>query len=206
MSSNEVMVNGRPQNVNFEENWSLDQLVSELRDQISDEKQIVTSIKVNGLELMDAHQAGLLDFQIKALSQIEIKTEERRDHIREVGEDIVRILGDYIPHLVRLSLAVAQFKNGIHSHEFRKLTEGMEIIVNTLQTFKVGVGISLESPARVLEAELKSIFKELISAQETKNETMVQDILEKQIPEHLDHWLKEGIPALKNSISNTKTA
>jgi hypothetical protein len=194
---NHFLLNGQEIPILSAPGQSVQELVDEVRRRFNSENALISSIRVNGSELIGSvEEAALASLSVSQIDSLEVFTA----HPRELAEETLQSLLDFTHHLEAFSRQAANsLETGQVTGDFIKLLDGVktftEAILSAKQILRVG---SLE-PLTMLETDLASIMKDLLQFQQTNQRSFVIDLMRNHLPLNLQDWRNEGIPTLIRS-------
>jgi hypothetical protein len=190
---NHFLVNGveRPSPVGADANFGA--LIGYVHDKMTSDRSLVSSIRVDGVEIGQAEENSLSGVSLSDLESVEITFA----HPRELAEETLQILRGFADRLAEMSreLAAAPFAQA----EFTKLVDGIQTFTESLAQVKGILRIGILEPVNVLEADLVSILKDVLETLQTGDGAYRADLLREHLPKNLGEWAREGIPALIRS-------
>lgn len=192
----QFLINGVERPLPIGENENLGKLIDYCHERMTHENSLVSSIKVNGVELGVQDESSLSEIPLSNLESVEVTF----THPRELAEETLQILKTFTERTAALSRSIADdYTNGRKVTQFHKLLDGVETITETLRQVKSILRVGMLQPVDVLEADLASILKDLTDAVQKKDDVYKIQLLGIHLPTNLDEWCSIGIPALSRS-------
>jgi hypothetical protein len=190
---NFLTVNGVEMNVPLNADASFQELLGFLRETLVTEKALISCVRVNGSEINESDELAMRTTPLSDIQSVEIAT----SHPKEIADETLRHLSEYSEILENLSLTCAGCIDAPEFHGyFVRLVEGISTFTDALWGVKKILRVGLIPQIQVLETDLLSILKDLLSFHE-KNETQfTQDLLSQHLPINLRQWREEGLPFL----------
>lgn len=120
---------------------------------------------------------------------------------RQTALDTLQTLIPFTSAIAALSRSVGErlWANEPASADFERMLEGIEILVDGVQTSRAVLGFATHEGTDPLHRELVALLQELTAAMENSApEAMDQriNLLTAVIPAHLNEWVSSGIPSL----------
>jgi hypothetical protein len=157
---------------------------------------LISSIAVNGVELRGEDEKVYADVALADLDTVEV----RLMHPREMAEDTLQTLILFTERLADMSRKAAEELGSPETDaNFARLIDGMETFVDSVNTVKTVLRIAGLKPVDVLEADMLSIMKDVLSARETNNVDYLVQLLNDHLPINLHDWCVDGLPAMIRS-------
>jgi hypothetical protein len=133
--------------------------------------------------------------ELTELTQSNFEPPEK--HPKEIADDALNSLLDYLTHLEILSKTVAQqITSDVFFDQLIVLVDGIHTLTNVIGATKHTFEIRNFPPIQILEAELLSILKDLLHYQEQGHFDQMADLLMNQLPQNFQEWQNTGIPNL----------
>lgn len=189
-------VNGveRPSPVSAQQ--PLKSLLDYIRETMVTDSNLISMIRVDGNELpvSEAAQSNeLLDKLLSDVQSVEVFTA----HPRELAEETVQTLLQFVDHLVQYSKYTADLMEQSKVRgEFEKLLDGIGTFTESLAGVKQILRIGILPSVNVLEADLLSILKDMLHFYQTGEVAYVCQLMREHLPENLELWKNEGLPEL----------
>jgi hypothetical protein len=194
-----LSINGTFQEVPLKDDHSLGELLNLLRDQYTTDTCCISSIKVDGDEISEAAEKALAPLQLSDLHSIEIMTSHPRELVQQTLQSVIEFCE---PLIARATLAGEAFRSAEHpSTELASLVDGIGVFSDALngakQIMKVGTG----SIPRLdlLEADLASIMKDVVTYYEQDQTQYVAELLCDHLVKNIREWQTAGLPELMRS-------
>jgi hypothetical protein len=190
---NYLSVDGVELIVPMEPETTFQTLIQYLRESLITERALISSVKVDGIEVTGQYEQQIGTTPISALKSIEIST----SHPRELADDTLQHLMEYSLILENLSRSSSELIQDIRFHSsFARLLEGISTFTEAVSHVKVLMKIGLLQPIDLLEADLLSILKDLLNGQQQGQTEYVVSLLKEHLPTNLKQWRESGIPIL----------
>lgn|GEM_PF-3697584 len=188
-------INGVVQPSDEFEGRSFDELLKIVGSKLGDvDGQLISSIKVNGVEISETEEMALSTEPCAKLESVEITLA----HPREIAEDTLQTLKIFAGKLADLSLRAAdEFEDATpRSESYLRLIDGIQTFVESILSVRQVLRIGLLQPVRLLEADLLSIAQDLLAAHMSGDRAYRGMLLRNQLPACMDDWAQQGIPAM----------
>lgn len=193
---NHFTVNGVERPMPETQELSLGDLIQHVHQTYSNDKVVVSAIRVNGVELEATDEQQLATIPVSDLESLEVTM----CHPREMAEETLQILKVYSDRLIQLSRENgAQPEMEAHHPQFLKLMDGIQTFVESIQSVKGVLRIQAHPVVDGLEDSLTAILTDLLAAQREGNTAMKCRVLKDRLPENLAAWKTSGIPSLIRS-------
>jgi hypothetical protein len=193
---NHFSVNGKEIRYNTTPEQRIEELMLQIRREFNSDSALISSIRINGSELNGEEELALASLTVGQIESVEVFT----SHPRELAEETLQSLSEFTLHLESFSRQAADhLEAGQFPHEFVKLVEGIQTFTEALEGSKSILRITKLDPVNILEADLTSILKDLLSFAEGGEKEFVVDLMRNHLPLNLEDWRREGIPALIRS-------
>jgi hypothetical protein len=191
---NSFSVNGVSREAPIGDENSFKDLFDYLQSRLNSENEIISSIKVDGIELDEEYRSVLSNIPLSRLDTVEVTVV----HPRELAEDTLQTLFPFLSglsglsgHVATLEISTPEFKV-----QFEKLLDGIDTFAQALASVRYALRITSLQSMSVLEADLAFILQHVYEAKQAGNADEIQNLLAKQLPAHLDEWLRVGLPDL----------
>ncbi len=190
---NQVLVNGIEKQVNANPEWSLERLINHLRERISTDSVLISSVLVDGIEITPSNEKELNGLKVSEVARIELITA----HPRELAQETLQALRIFSDTLVKLCGRITQEQDAmILSRDFLRLVEGLQTLAETIRSVKRVLRIGVIEPVGFLEADLTSTLSDMLEAKTKKQTDFLKEIIQGDLTDNLTRWRDEGIPAL----------
>lgn len=176
--------------------YSLGELLGDLRKDLVHESQLITSIKIDGNEIDTAREDEFRALPIAAIRSLEIKTA----HPKEIAQETLQSLIGFADILKKMSveLSIAPEDSQFYPM-FIRLLNGLEAMIDSITASKLTLRIGRIDSVAFLEVDLKSILTDLLSAKEKDDVDFLKKVLGTDLPENLHEWMIRGLPELIRS-------
>ncbi len=180
--------------VALDENFEV--LIQFVHENLVSETSLISSVKVNGVEISDSDEKALSSVPLSEIDSVEIDFA----HPREVAEETLQTLKLFTDQLISLSQRIAgDLGSKQADQEFQNLIDGIQTFSDTIVHVRRILRIGLLGTVNVLEADLVSILKDLLQTHHSKDLTYRTALLHEHLPTNLTQWRDEGIPAMIRS-------
>lgn len=116
---------------------------------------------------------------------------------KEIALETLKDLSEYIPILIRLSQdASGTLQTNEFIPIFSKLLDGINTLSEAILSVRKVLRIGIMPQVDLLEADLLSILKDILNCQKEGEAIYFKQLLGEHLPNNLDQWKNEGIPAL----------
>lgn len=166
-------------------------LIKYIEATFTSETSLLKTIRIDGVEMGYFDQGELAIVPLSGIRSVEVFTTS----LKELAEETLQELLPYCEGLSDMSMRVAADLTG-HQREFRQLIDGIEMLIESVVTVRMTLRAGAIQSVKVLEAELLSIMKDLLDAQQAGRAEYLQTILGEHLPAHLEEWRTQGLPAL----------
>jgi hypothetical protein len=194
------LINGieKPLPVSWES--PLGELIQYAQAHLNSEQSLVTTFKVNGLEISAAEEVTLGGLPLNSLKSVEIQTA----HPKELAEDTLQSLLPFLEKLTQLALRASAARSKKDFREsYTRVVDGISTFFDAIASAKDILKIQEhESSAQIaarLTEETTALMRELLAMQEGGMLEQLQARLASGLPEKLAQWRDQGIPALIRS-------
>jgi hypothetical protein len=173
---------------------TLRDLIQFVRMNFSSEKASISSVRVDGSEILTSTDDNKLTYPLSQIGSVEVYT----SHPREVAQETLQSLIEYLPTLESYCRKAAQavYEKEFSAENLPKIIEGITILTDAVLNVKQIFRIGLIQPLGVLEADLLSIMKDLLTSQQRGQKEYMQELLGFHLPKNLEQWRTQGLPAL----------
>ncbi len=187
-------VNGIEKDIPLDAPKTLPEFMDFVKKNFTSDSEMISSVKIDGLELNERSEAELAETPIEALEALEITT----THPREFVQDTLQTLIAFTHQLEGKSRAAgeAALSSSRGRAELASLVEGITTFTDALTGIKRILRIGFYQPIAVLEADLYSILKDLADFQAGEHWEFVADLLTEHLPTNFVDWRESGLPAL----------
>lgn len=202
---NQLFINGQAERLPVDSESPFRELLTMIRSRYSTESSLVSSVWVNGREISESDERDLQSVPVSTLERVEVFTAHPREMAQDTLELLPTIAGELIQKSQRLAMALREGNEAralLEVQTFAALMDGIQTLTEALQECRRILRIGTDQTADILTAELASILSDILKCREEssglKSEYLIQ-LLEKHLPENLQQWCDEGIPALVRS-------
>ncbi len=187
---NHYTLNGIEKELSTAVQQSLKELITDIRANYNNENTLISSIRVNGIEI-DAQDEQLIgNVSLSDLRTLEIFT----SHPKEIAEETLQSLVEFTKQLEALCGAVAEDPS-----KLPKLADGIMTFIDALTNVKTILHIGIMNSVQVLEADLASILKDILEYQQKSQYEHVGIVARDALAPNLALWRAEGLPQLIRS-------
>lgn len=186
-------VNGIELEIPVPEESTFGTLIQFLQNNYVSEKTLIASVRVNGNEINTSDEKELSTVPISELKTIEVFTA----HPHEIAQDTLQNLLEYTFFLEKLSIeTAAEIRKPKFYTLLTQLVDGISTFTEAIRTVKRVLRIGMLQSINVLEVDLTSILRDLLSGQENSQFDHVAELLQQHLPVNLRQWREEGLPVL----------
>lgn len=175
-----------------------DDFLKDLTETLDANSQVISSIRVNGIELKEGEEETLKTKSIDEIGDIEVTTSNPAD----LAYETLNTLDQYIDRLIAsIDRAALHYrgKNLIAGDAyFAKSIDGLDLFVQTIGGVKLALRIGLQQKVALAEATLVSIMNDLLEAKRQNNYVFMADLLQKDLVENLTEWKTEVFTFFRN--------
>jgi phosphoenolpyruvate carboxylase len=173
---------------------TLHDLIQFVRMNFSSEKASISSVRVDGSEILTNKDNNKMAYPLSQIGSVEVYTA----HPREVAQETLQNLIEYLPTLESFCRRASQtvYEKEFAMDSLSKVIEGITILTDAVLNVKQVFRIGIISPLDVLEADLLSIMKDILSAQQRDQKEYMEELLGHHLPKNLEQWRTQGLPAL----------
>ena len=189
-------VNGVAKDLSSVQEQSFENFMQEMRETYNSEQCLISSIRINGLELSEKEEEALSELPVSGLKSVEVFTA----HPRELAEDTLQNLIQFTQHLILQSEeAAGLIGKDIFGPKLSRLADGVATFSDALGTVKRILHVGRHASVDVLEVDLTSILNDVVQAKETRDLDYLKDLLQTHLPKNLEEWRTTGLPGLIRS-------
>ncbi|MBC7690407.1 MAG: hypothetical protein H7222_01450 [Methylotenera sp.] len=171
-------------------------LIHFVHENMVNEMSLISSIRVNGLEISENDEKDLAPVILSDLESVEITFA----HPREIAEDTLQTLKLFTDQLATLSRGTASQIGSTEAElDFQRLLDGIQTLADTVQSVKKILHIGVMPLINILEADLISVLTDLVQTHESKDLSYRAALLSEHLPLNLELWRDEGIPEMIRS-------
>ncbi len=183
-------LNGTVTELPFAPTGTIQDLLDRVRGLLNTDSSLISTIRLNGLDLNDADEAELGALPVEEAKDLEISTM----HPREIAEDTLQSLIVFAAQLEQMSTGAAD-----DLEQLPRLVDGVETFSEALMQVKRTLRIGVLQKVSLLEADLISVMSDLADATVAKQNAYCSQLLREHLPLNFKQWREEGIPALIRS-------
>jgi len=190
---NMFTVNGQTRALPAERIHSFQDLIDYLRNAYINETSIISGIRINGVEINTTEEEAMALMSIADIETVEVST----THPKEAAEETLQSLIEFARVLANLSFqAGLELDQPEGAASFARLVDGIKTMMDAIHHCKQILRIAMLQPVAVLEADILSILRDVLEAQESGNRVYLEQLLREHLPTNLEGWQRDGIPAL----------
>jgi hypothetical protein len=188
-----ILINGVEVDVPIE-NSNLHELIQKIRNDFSNESSLISSIRINGIEIDAQDETVIGRVPVTELKSIEVFTA----HPREIAEETLQSLIEFASHLEALCKSAASLllQTPPKTDQLPKLADGITTFIDALANVKTILHVGAMNKVQVLEADLLSILKDMLDFQRKSEFHFVGSVVKDALVPNLEQWRTDGIPAL----------
>jgi hypothetical protein len=195
----QIHINGNRYDIPCSEDTSLSEAIRYVENKMLNNQILVTSIRVDGVELTERERNELAEIPIRALGDLEILTASPR----EIADDTIQSLIPYVASLSELSRTIVDSEKGIYNEEmFRKLLDGLELMADAVNTVKRALKVGPIDEISEAEDELALQLSLILDARRSNDIQTAQKLMTNDLPRVLNHWSEVALPALASYRDN----
>ncbi len=138
------------------------------------------------------------------MNNLTVNENEASPHPKEIAQDTLNNLSEYLIFLEEFSrksgsfIQKSEIQPGFYT-QFTNLIDGVTTFTQAIANVKKVLRIGILLPVSLLEADLLSILKDLLSSHQKGQATYMKALLQDYLPKNLSQWREQGIPALIKS-------
>lgn len=200
----QVTINHEDLSLNLKKDQSIGDVMNKLCDEILKDSEIITSIHINGQELSQSEENGLLPKQASSFESINFTVKTSSELAFEALDSCSSYIDVVIAKIHELGRLYAAGEIQLANNLFSEVIEIMDLFIQLVtkihSTFRTNLGdkfVKTET-LQTLEIHLLSILKGLVPAKEKNDIVMLCDLLEYELVENLTQWKIKAIPELKS--------
>jgi hypothetical protein len=189
-----LLVNGIEVAIQNDHPGSLRELIQKIRTDYSTESSLISSIRVNGVEIDAQDESVIGNVPVDQLRSIEVFTA----HPREIAEDTLQALIEFSTHLEKLCHDISSelLESPPKVEKLQRLADGITTFIDALSGVKQILHVGNLSVIQVLEADLLSILKDVFEYQKKSEFHFAATVIREALVANLTQWRTEGIPSL----------
>jgi hypothetical protein len=192
-----IRINGVEQTLGSQGN-SFDEFMKEINQSVSKERQVISSIRINGREISEADEAKMKTTPLDQLGDIEIAT----SNPVELAIETLSTLDQYTDRIVAsINRAALHYKTKnllTGDSYFAKAIDALDLFVQTIGGIKLALRVGLNQKLALAEATLVSTMNDLLDAKRQNNYVYLAELLESDLTENLNSWKQEIFPMLRS--------
>ena len=194
-------INGVEKDLPIPKENSFRQLLQVFRASLSPERELISSIVVNGEELTENLEKVLAPVPVAQIETIEICTV----HPRQLAEETLEALLTFCDDLYCLCREMTEEKS---KTEFESrllgLIDGLAVFVETIQIIRKVLHIGLLQQVEVLYVDLQSILQDLLELRKKGSSVEgIHGLISVHLSENLELWRDMGIQRLIDSTNSS---
>jgi len=194
------LVNGIEKKLPISWEAPLGELIQYVQRNINNDQSLVTTYKINGLEISAAEEVTLGGIPLSSLNTVEIETV----HPKELAEETLQSLIPFLDQLSTMGLRAAASRS---PKEFRdaygRVIDGIATFFDAVASAKQILKTREDEPAGKIVGKLTddttALMRELLALQEGQMFENLKAHLSERLPAQLARWRDEGVPALIRS-------
>lgn len=189
-----VLVDGQEKtDIQIQSNWKLDEAVQYLYEKFNTKTHLITTVKVDGVEMNTGNEIHLRAVPISAIGQIEILT----SHPREVAEEMLQNVKEFVYIVREKCLGLVQVEpKADFDKGFIAILDGLSTVAESIKMIRRTLKIDNLEMVSQLEQEYLTIIRALLVAQQKGDDAKIRIILSHKLAFNLEKWHTEGIPAM----------
>jgi hypothetical protein len=194
------LVNGIEKKLPVSWEAPLGELIKYVQNNMNSDQSLVTTYRINGLEISAAEEVTLGGIPLSSLNTIEIET----IHPRELAEETLQTLLPFLDQLSQLGLRAAASRSPQEFREaYGRVIDGISTFFDAVASAKQILKTRDDEPAGLVTGKLTdettALMRELLAMQEGGMFENLKATLSQRLPLQLVRWRDEGIPALIRS-------
>lgn len=169
-----------------------------LNEGLNENRQVISSIRINGLEITEKDESVLRTAPIESIGNVEITIANPADLAYETLNTLEQYIDRLVASVDRASTHYSA-KNLISGDAyFAKSIDGLDLFVQTIGSIKLALRIGLNPKVALTEATLVSIMNDLLEAKRQNNYVFLAELLNKDLADNLNEWKTEIFPLFRN--------
>ncbi len=176
----EKIETGLAQNENFES------LLRYIYESLTGPNRVVSSIRVNGIDLNEDEENSLAAVALQDLDSVEVILKDAK----EVTEETLQSLRELLRQMVPLCVSCTTMT------ELRRILDGMEMMVESIAHVKTAMKVEKIDFLEARETELLEMLRELLATMTPDQPEARHILLSQKLPVHLLGWIEDAIPRL----------
>ena len=204
----QVLINNEPVNAEFENNTTVNDLVTLILNDVASEDEVISSIKFNGRVLSIDEEDQCLILPVDSFKDIDFTLINSLNLAFDSLDDCSGYIDVVVDKIAHLSALYSQNEVRKANVLFGEVVEIMDLFVQLVS--KIHKTIRKNYPDKLqnnhtlqkLEIHLLSVLKALLPAKEKEDIIMLCDLLEYELVDNLTQWKIQAIPELKRIRDN----
>ena len=199
----EIIINNKNQKMNLDSYRNLMELLPAIKDKYVHDGEFLSSISVNGVNLITNNQNELYNKPFNEISSIEINVATKNNILLESMES-------FLQYIDQINDKITLCSKFIKNEQFQLSDTILMDITETIHTFIRLVGqvhqnlitdsdhrLKSGSTIKQLEIHLLSVLKAVLYAKKKNDNVMLIDLLEHELKDNLTQWKISAIPQIK---------
>lgn len=190
----QFLINGVEVAIPDTTNGSVREVIQTIRSNYSTETSLISSIRINGVEL-DAQDESLIGkLPVTELKSLEVFTA----HPREIAEETLQSLVEFSAHLESLCAETSRqlLSSPPKTEMLPRIADGITTFIDALTNVKTILHVGIMPKVQILEADLLSILKDMLEYQRKSEYHFVGQVIQDALITNLIQWRTDGIPTL----------
>jgi len=194
------LINGIEKDLPVSWESPLGDLIKYAQAHMNTDQSLVTTFKLNGLEISASEEITLGGIPLSSLKTVEIETV----HPRELAEETLQTLLPFLEQLATLARRAAAARSGTEFRQtYSRVIDGISTFFDAVASAKQILKTRDDEPAAIIAARLTdettSLMRELLAMQAGGMLEPLKARLAEALPEKLAQWRDTGVPALIRS-------
>lgn len=187
----QIKINGSQVSLPENAELSFSQVIEYVEGKLLSDQSMISSIKIDGIELTDDERTEIAEIPITNLGELEFFTA----HPREIADETLQSLIPFSEELAELSRKLGS-DPVLNETEFRRFLDGIELMTEAVSTVKRAMQVEGLPELTALEDALAADLSKLFEARTSKNIVLAAETLRGSLAETITKWAVAGIPAL----------
>jgi hypothetical protein len=190
----QFLINGVEVSIPDTTNGSVREVIQTIRTNYSTETSLISSIRINGVEIDGQDESLLGTLPVTELRSLEVFTA----HPREIAEETLQSLVEFSAHLEQLCAETSRqlLASPPNTTMLPRVADGITTFIDALTNVKTILHVGAMPKVQVLEADLLSILKDMFEYQRQSEFHFVGQVLQDALITNLIQWRTDGIPTL----------